>query len=527
MMKLSWRYKVTLFMMLAVLAAIVVTWGLNRTFLEDYYLYSKMNTLNEAYQTVSQLLSEKTRQESQNKDNTAASEASDGGDQQMAEQAITLLSEEDLLTLEILSTRNNLTVYILWDNIYCTTANTNESHKVFVDRLKAYLYPSSENLGIYKNQKKIKTVENQYEIYLIFDGRTRSNYIELFSGNSEKANYIMIRSNVESMKESVAIANKFLTYAGIAVTLLIAVVILIATKAVVRPIRQLSMIAKRMSDLDFNVKYTVTTRDEIGELGQSINILSERLERTISDLKSANNTLQTDIEQKVQIDEMRKEFLSNVTHELKTPIALIQGYAEGLRDNINEDSQGREFYCDVIIDEAMKMNKMVKKLLTLNQIEFGNYRVDMERFDLAALLQSVLSVSEIMIKQKDIRVFFRQEGVLEVWADEYMMEEVFTNYLTNAIHYAENERVIEVKAVRNEKTVRVSVFNTGRPIPEEEIGKIWEKFYKVDKARTREYGGNGIGLSIVKAIMEAHNKPFGVINHDNGVEFWFEVDAEI
>lgn len=511
-MKLSWRYKVTLFMMLAVLGAIVITWGLNRTFLEDYYLYSKINTLHEAYVVVSEMMKEKD----------AILPTVDAGTEIAASM---LFSEEDLLKLEILSTRNNLTIYILWDSIYCTTANTNESHKVFLDRLRSYLYPGSTNL--YKEQRKLKTVENEYEVFLVYDSRTQSNYIELFFGDNEHANYMMIRSNVESMQESVQIANKFLAYAGAAVTLLIAVVVLMATKAVVRPIRELSSIAKRMSDLDFDAKYEVTTNDEIGELGHSINALSEKLEHTISDLKSANNKLQTDIEQKVQIDEMRKEFLSNVTHELKTPIALIQGYAEGLKDNINEDAESRNFYCDVIMDEAIKMNKMVKKLLTLNQIEFGNYRLEMERFDIAALIRSVLASSDILMKQNGICALFKQEGPLEVWADEYMIEEVVTNYLTNAVHYADKEKVIEIKAVKQEKTVRISVFNSGQPIPEEEIDKIWIKFYKADKARTREYGGNGIGLSIVKAIMDAHNKPYGVVNYENGVEFWFELDADV
>lgn len=511
-MKLSWRYKVTLFMMFAVLGAIIITWGLNHAFLEDYYLYSKMNTLHEAYVAVSKML--------EGKDATLPTAAAD-----TEAAASALFSEEDLLQLEILSTRNNLTIYILWNSVYCTTANTNESHKVFLDRLRSYLYPGSTSL--YKEQRKLKTVENEYEVFLVYDGRTQSNYIELFFGDNENTNYVMIRSNVESMQESVQIANKFLAYAGAGVTLLIAIVVLIATKAVVRPIKELSSIAKRMSDLDFDAKYKVTTNDEIGELGQSINALSEKLEHTISDLKSVNNKLQTDIEQKVQIDEMRKEFLSNVTHELKTPIALIQGYAEGLKDNVNEDAESRNFYCDVIMDEAIKMNKMVKKLLTLNQIEFGNYMLEMERFDITALIRSVLAASDILLKQNGIRVLFQQEGPLEVWADEYMAEEVVTNYLTNAIHYADKEKVIEIKAVKQEKTVRVSVFNSGQPIPEEELDKIWIKFYKADKARTREYGGNGIGLSIVKAIMDAHNKPYGVINYGNGVEFWFELDADV
>jgi len=173
------------------------------------------------------------------------------------------------------------------------------------------------------------------------------------------------------------------------------------------------------------------------------------------------------------------------------------------------------------------MNKMVKKLLTLNQIEFGTDKVELERFDIVALIRSVVENSDILIKQQEIRVQFEQSVPIDVWADEYMIEEVVTNYLTNAIHYASNEKVIDIRIMKEAGKVRVSVFNTGEPISEEDIDKIWIKFYKVDKARTREYGGNGIGLSIVKAIMESHNKPYGVINHSNGVEFWFELDAEL
>ncbi len=111
-----------------------------------------------------------------------------------------------------------------------------------------------------------------------------------------------------------------------------------------------------------------------------------------------------------------------------------------------------------------------------------------------------------------------------VWADEYKTEEVFMNYFSNAINYALNEKIIDVKLHKTENKVRISVFNTGNPIPEESLTHLWEKFYKVDKARTREYGGSGIGLSIVKAIMISMNQAYGVRNYDNGVEFWFELE---
>ena len=242
-------------------------------------------------------------------------------------------------------------------------------------------------------------------------------------------------------------------------------------------------------------------------------------------MKTANNELLKDIEKKDKIDEMRKEFLSNVSHELKTPIALIQGYAEGLKEGINSDEESREFYCDVIMDEANKMNIMVKKLLTLNQLEFGNDVVNMERFDIVALIKNYIASSDILLKQKEISVRMEDYESVYAWGDEFKVEEVFMNYFSNAINYAMGDKIIDVKIQRIEQKIRVSVFNTGNPIPQESIEHLWEKFYKVDQARTREYGGSGIGLSIVKAIMESMNQEYGVTNYENGVEFWFVLDA--
>ena len=172
------------------------------------------------------------------------------------------------------------------------------------------------------------------------------------------------------------------------------------------------------------------------------------------------------------------------------------------------------------------MNQMVKKLLTLNQLEFGNEMITMERFDLTELLSGVVNSSGILLNQNGIQLDFDSSQPMYVWADEFKIEEVITNYLSNAIHHAEFEKKIAIYYTQKEDCVRVSVFNTGKPIPEADLENVWIKFYKVDKARTREYGGSGIGLSIVKAIMESHHRDCGVINHENGVEFWFELDTE-
>ena len=279
-----------------------------------------------------------------------------------------------------------------------------------------------------------------------------------------------------------------------------------------------------MAKLDFSAHYDGNTRNEIDVLGSNMNDMSGALEHTISELKTANNELENDIREKTEIEEMRKEFISNVTHELKTPIALIQGYAEGLAEDVNGDPQGREEYCSVIIDEADKMNRMVRSLLTLNHLEFGQTQAVMERFDLFDMIDGLLKSSGILAEQEGINVRLTGDRPTYVWADQYLVEDVFNNYYTNAVHYAAGDKVIEIRVEPRGKVVRTTVFNSGNPIPEDAIGHIWEKFYKVDKARTRKYGGSGVGLSIVKASMELMHQAYGVQNFDNGVAFWFELE---
>ena len=172
------------------------------------------------------------------------------------------------------------------------------------------------------------------------------------------------------------------------------------------------------------------------------------------------------------------------------------------------------------------MNTMVKNLLTLNELEFGNEVVEMERFDLTGMIHNMLQSTKILFEQKNVRLVFDVGEPVYVWSNEYKLEEVVTNYVSNALNHVEGENVIKVTIEKQKKQVRVGVFNTGKPIPEQDVERIWDKFYKVDKARTREYGGSGVGLSIVKAIMESMHQKYGVVNYENGVEFWFTVDAE-
>ncbi len=380
--------------------------------------------------------------------------------------------------------------------------------------------------GYIADLNKAEQQENygSYSIYRVKYNATGKEYLEIYGMLSDGSVFIM-QSPLESIHDAALLTNRFLIYVSVPVMLVGILFVLFFSRRISKPIKELAELSKRMADLDFDAKYTSGGDDEIGVLGKNFNIMSQKLEKAISELKSANNQLQQDIEQKEKMENMRSEFLGNVSHELKTPIALIQGYAEGLKESVNDDAQSREFYCDVIIDEAAKMNQMVKNLLTLNQLEFGAEEPVMERFDVVSLMKGVLASCEILIQQADAVIDFIADEQMYVWADELKTEQVFRNYLVNALHHVANEKRIQIRATLGDNTVRISVFNSGNPIPEEDIDKIWQKFYKVDKAHTREYGGNGIGLSIVKAIMESMHQGYGVKNFDNGVEFWFELDA--
>ena len=422
-------------------------------------------------------------------------------------------------SLEQVSVQQNMQIMVATSDLSDIILVTSRDEFDLASRLFGYYS------GFYQDNMEILKQTDHYTIQVTQDKRIATNYLEIW-GNLEDGEWFLIRSPLESIENAALIANIFYIIVGLVTTIIAVIAIVIISKRITRPIVQLSELSREMTKLNFDVKYTGHANNEIDQLGENFNVMSDQLEETISELKSANVELLKDNERKTQIDEMRKEFLNNVSHELKTPIALISGYAEGLKDNIAEDPESREFYCDVIIDESAKMNNMVRKLLTLNQLEFGNDQVMMERFDITQLIKGVISGMTLLIEEKDAHVKVDTEEPVYVWGDEFKIEEVVTNYMSNALNHLENDRKIDIRIVREGGLVRVSVFNTGKPIPEADIGKIWDKFYKVDKARTREYGGSGIGLSIVKAIMESHNQQCGVKNYEDGVQFWFTLESK-
>ncbi len=501
-------------LMICILAAgaILVCWLVNTLFLERYYVRQKENVMVDDFYTM-----------------------------YFASANRMLQSDAFSTTFDNICDKDNMTILVLG----------NEGRVILTSTTgRGALLDGVEDLM--RDVDLAEPVETGYDYQLMSldDEQLHSEYLVLV-GDLAGGETIVMRTAVESIRESAMLSNRLLLIVGLIAIAVSLFVGWLLARRITRPILQLANISKRMVGLDFEAKYVPgawkkdpslrlrnprgqqnageeernVPGNEIDLLGDRMNRLSEALEETISELKSANLSLMKDIEQKTQVDEMRREFISNVSHELKTPLALIQGYAEGLQECIDDDPASREFYCDVIIDEAGKMNRMVQELVELDQMESGEDAVSMERFDITELIKGVANASQILMDNENITLDMSGLESAYVWGDPFEIEEVVTNYLSNAIHHCDGEKRIRIYYTRKGDLLRVSVFNTGTPIPDEDLDQVWDKFFKVDKAHTREYGGSGIGLSIVKAVMDSHGQQCGVENHEDGVEFWFELST--
>ena len=399
------------------------------------------------------------------------------------------------------------------------------SNKDYLANMKIVM----EFWGMNRN-KEYQIIENgeNYQIRIIKDTQTKTNYIML-SAQLDNEYQIYIRIPLSSIQESVRISNSFLYTIATIVIIVGGIAIIYISKSFSNPISEITNIAKKMAKLDFSHKYVVTDDDEINELGKSINEMSDKLEKTINQLRNTNIELEKDIEKKSKIDEMRKSFISDVSHELKTPIALIQGYSEGLLENVNSDPESRKFYAEVILDEINKMDKMVKQLLELTKLEYEKREFNNTTFNIVELEKEIVRTSQVMLDEKTTKVEFDTDETIEVFADDMYIGQIITNYLTNAIKHVKEineQKYIKITNIimKDKGKVRVTVFNTGNKISEENLTRVWNRFFKADEARNRDDGGSGIGLSIVRAIMNNYGNDYGVNNKTDGVEFYFDID---
>lgn len=494
MEKLKEKFKSVRFRLFTVLCAVIIFLVLcliliNNVVLENFYVYSKTNTVKKLYNKINRYYDSPTL--NANLENEL--------------RRIAFINNFDIL----IKTDTNLILFTT-DRDFLSSLNRIRDDNELKQQEKEILY-KDENM-------KICRVE---------DTNTNLTYI-LLTGDLVNGYSLFIRIPIAPIEESVRISNNVLMLIGILTIILAALAVSIISRKFTEPILELNDITKHMANLDFSKKYRIKdSNDEINELGKNINTMSDKLESTIKQLRDNNRELEKDIEEKSKIDEMRKQFISDVSHELKTPIALIQGYAEGLVENVNTDEESKKFYAEVILDESNKMDALVKQLLELMKLEYGKRDFQNKKFNLAELIEAVIQKCNVMLKENNIEVIFKNEEPIYVEADDFYIEQVMTNYFTNAIKHTdkvEDKKQIEIRVENIKDKIRVYVFNTGEQIAEEELDRIWGRFYKIDSSRNRENGGSGIGLSLVKAIQNNYKNAYGVINKPNGVEFYFDVN---
>ena len=485
----SIRIRLFLILSITILTIIVALILMNNIILKSFFLYSKEQTLLDVYNQINEFY--KNPEDSDK-------------------------MKDELQTQDV---NNNFDILIQKEN-YINVYTSNREFGLSNIEINKILEESNK-------EDKVLYEKDSVNIKKVADSKTNMRYV-LLSARLDNGYYLYIKLPLQFIYDSVKISNTFLYLIGGATVIISGIVTMFIAKRFTEPILELNDIAKRMAKLDFSKKYQENgAEDEINNLGKSINEMSRKLETTIKQLRTSNTELERDIEEKSKIDEMRRTFISDVSHELKTPIALIQGYSEGLIENVNSDEENRKFYAEVIQDEANKMDKLVKELLELMKLEYGGRKFNNTNFNIVELVNEVIRKSKVMLEENKIKVKFESEEEHYVYADEFYMEQILTNYLTNAIKNAdeiEKEKYIEIKIEEKESTVRISVFNTGKNISEENLNKIWKRFYKEDSSRNREAGGSGIGLSLVKAIMDNYKNEYGVINKYNGVEFYFELN---
>lgn len=338
--------------------------------------------------------------------------------------------------------------------------------------------------------------------------------------NTDSIHYIIMEIPLASVEQAVMTLNGYTIRLSMVLLVVGAFIAYGFSSRLAKPITAVTKVAKNVANLDFSLKVPVSdTDDEVNELAKNINFMAQELETSIKDLKIANEALQLDNELKQEVDNMRKEFIANVSHELKTPLSIIQGYTEMLKDDTLDID--REFYFDVILDENRHMTELVTKLLHVSKLDNGASKLEEEEFDLCKLCAWIVSKNEPISKEINVEFIQNIENA-EVYAEKLNVEQVIKNFISNAYNYAET--YISVDILEHDDYYRVSVTNDGENIKEEDLSKIWHSFYRADKARTRNKDKNfGLGLYIVKTIISQHDGRVGAYNTQDGVCFWFEL----
>lgn len=340
--------------------------------------------------------------------------------------------------------------------------------------------------------------------------------------NTEKVEggYIIGIAQLSQVKDVIGTMNSYYIMTFFVVLVLVIIISLIYSKIMTKPLVEMSKVAKCISQCDFEYKYDVNSEDEIGVLGSSLNLISENLEKSLNQLKNANIKLKKDMDNQIIQDKKRKELIANISHELKTPITIIQGNISGIKSGI----YGTEMYDD-ILEETSRMNDLVKEMLEVSKLESPTFKLNKSPFDLSSVFLKEYDKLKSIIDKKRLNITFNIEDESIVFGDEKRINQVITNLLTNAIKYTPegNEIKIDIGLCKDSNDYLFSIENYGVLLNSKEKGQIWDSFYRTEKSRNKKLGGTGLGLSIVKRILELHKSEYGVESEGNSVKCYFTI----
>lgn len=383
------------------------------------------------------------------------------------------------------------------------------TNHLFLDRIKAFqadlLYGDFKDAT---NANQIVDYEENHANYKIFVDRIQDR-----DGNPT---YLFAMTSLQPVNEAAGMIKDYYVYIIIATLFLVLLASFYYSRQIARPLLRISRTTKQMVVLDFSEKIPITTKDEIGDLSRNINELSERLHSHIL-------RLQQDIEKEKQLEHTRKEFISGVSHELKTPLSVIQSCLAILKDGVA--SHKRDYYFKAMEDEVKRMDLLIVDMLELAKYESGTYTLDMDSFYIDAVIERVCAklASDIEAKQLHLNTSLKP---VEVVANERRIEQVVVNFLTNAIRYTPEQESILITTSEDQDAVKICIENKGASIPDEQLEKIWDRFYRGELSRQRSSGGTGLGLAICKQILEMHGVAYGVTNTSDGVLFYFQLNKK-
>lgn len=337
--------------------------------------------------------------------------------------------------------------------------------------------------------------------------------------------YLFVMTSMQPVGEAVGTLKQYFIYIAPMIVVLVMVLSLIYSRMVSRPLVQLNRSAARLAKLDFSAQAEIRSKDEFGELSRSMITLSQNLDEALKELTRANARLQEDVEEKLRSEQLRKELIANISHELKTPLGIVKGFAEGLQDGVADDK--RERYLTFIVNETDRMNALIMDMLELSKFEVKAIRLQPRSFSLTDLIQQAADSFTRQLEDKRLQLSIHQGQDEEaiVQADSRRIEQVILNLLSNAIRHAEENSVVTIRLLQmSPGKVTTIIENAGKPISKADMGRIWDQFYRAERSRDRKSGGTGLGLAIVKHILVLHESDYGVMNTDRGVAFYFTLN---